>query len=142
MNHVYLPSSLQIFAKAVAKGHAFGRTATAVHAEYLHRRSYSSVYRKIYVKIVGKVLKNEARYISIACDQRTDRLYQTSRIPLLNFRVSVFIFVGSLDFTAKVSISKSMIHSQIHNIQCHTYCKQSLLADEDKRVYYYGTCLI
>ena len=42
-----------MFGKAVALGHAFGRTATALHAEYQRTRSNSSVHEYIYVKIVG-----------------------------------------------------------------------------------------
>ena len=100
--------SLQIFAKAVAKGHAFGKTATAVHAEYLRTRSYNSVYQKIYVKIVGKVLKNEAGNVALACLEKTYKLYQSNRIKLLNFRASIFIYVGTLDFYVSVG---SDIHS-------------------------------
>ena len=94
---------LQLFAKAVALGHAFGRNATAVHAEYLRRRSYSSVYQKIYVRIVGKVLKNEAGNVPLACLKRTYNLYQSTRVTLLHFEVSVFIYVGRLKFYIGVS---------------------------------------
>ena len=76
-----------------------------MHAEYLRRRSYSSVYQKIYVKIVGKVLKNEAGSVGLACLERTYRLYQSQRIKLLDFRFSIFIYVGTLDFYVQVGLN-------------------------------------
>ena len=106
-----LPPQLQIFAKAIASGYAFGFTATAAHAEYLRRRSHSSVYQKIYVKIVGKVLKNEAGNVPLACYRRTYNLYQTNRVTLIDVTASVFIYVGTLDFSITVSKRILWIHS-------------------------------
>ena len=94
----------QIFTKAIAEGHAFGETATAVHAEYLRTRSYRTVYQKIYVKIIGKVLMNEDGPAPLACLERTYKLYQTQRLQLFSFKFSVFIYVGSLDFYVSVSL--------------------------------------
>ena len=74
-----------------------------LHAEFLRRRNYSSVYQKIYVKIVGKVLKDEAGNVSLACFNRTYNLYQSSWLTLLDFEVSVFVYVASLDFNIRVS---------------------------------------
>ena len=102
-----------MFGKAVALGHAFGRTATALHAEYQRRRSYNSVYEKIYVKIVGRVLMNRARYVSLGCTTKTYNLYQSSRISLLNFKASIFIYAGWL--RAYIKVSKSNHASHIWN---------------------------
>ena len=124
----HLPSSLQVFAKAVATGHAFGFTATAAHAEYLHRRSYRSVYQKIYVKIVGKVLRNEAGNVPLACYRRTLNLYQTNRLTLIDRRISKFIYVGSLHFTIRVRNQYLRTQSFIAS------SRHSLLVEEDRCV--------
>ena len=94
---------LQIYAKALAQGHAFGRTATALHVEFLRRRSYTSVYQKIYVKVIGKVLKNEVGYVPLACIARTYSLYEIRWLTLFTYKTSIFIYVGTLDFTITVS---------------------------------------
>ena len=93
---------MQIFAKVVAKGHAFGRTATAVHIEFLRQRSYNSVYQKIYVKIVGQVLHNEYGSVSLACVTGSKSL-GSARINLFSSSFSVFIYVGFLRFYMSVS---------------------------------------
>ena len=94
---------LQIFAKALAQGHAFGKTATALDVEFLRRRNYTSVYQKIYVKVIGKVLKNEAGYVPLACIETTYSLYESRWLTLFTYKTSVFIYVGTLDFTITVS---------------------------------------
>lgn len=97
---------MQIFAKAVALGHAFGRNATALHLEYLRRRNYTSVYEKIYVKVLGKVLKDKAGNVSLACIIENYRLFESSWLTLFDFEASVFVYVGSLDVNLRVSKSK------------------------------------
>ena len=76
-----------------------------MHAEYLRTRSYSTVYQKIYVKIVGKVLENSAGSVPLACIEKTYNLYQSSRITLLDFRASIFIYVGTLDLYVQVGMT-------------------------------------
>ena len=62
------------------------------------------------MKIVGKTLKNEARYVPLACVDKTYNLYQSQRLTLLSFRYSVFIYVGTLNFYVSVSgIEVSMV---------------------------------
>ena len=100
---IYCLWYLQIFAKALAQGHAFGKTATALDVEFLRRRSYTSVYQKIYVKVIGKVLKNEAGYVPLACIETTYSLYKSSWLTLFPYKTSIFIYVGTLDFTITVS---------------------------------------
>ena len=94
---------IQIFAKALAQGHAFGRTATALEVEFLRRRNYTSVYQKCYAKVIGKVLKDEAGYVPLACIKWTKPLFQSSWLTLFYFEASVFIYVGTLDFDVRVS---------------------------------------
>ena len=95
-------SILQIFAKVVAKGHAFGWTATAVDIEFLRQRSYNSVYQKIYVKIVGQVLHNEYGSVPLACVGGSKSL-GSARINLFSFSYRIFIYVGFLRFYISVS---------------------------------------
>lgn len=90
-------SGYKLFAKAIAQGHAFGKTATALHAEFLRRRSGSSIYQKIYAKVVGKTLINEAGTLPLGCNSLTKNLLSTS-IKIFRFKYSVFIYVGTLDF--------------------------------------------
>lgn len=77
-----------------------------LHAEYLRIRNYASVYEKIYVKVVGKVLRNVAGNVPLACLKKAYNLFQSSRLTLFDFEASVFIYVGSLDFNLRVSEDK------------------------------------
>lgn len=95
----------KIFAKALVQGHAFGRTATALHVEFLRRRNYTSVYQKIYAKVIGKVLKDEAGYVPLACIKWTKTLFQSSWLTLFYFEASVFIYVGTLDFDVRLEVT-------------------------------------
>jgi hypothetical protein len=93
----------KIFGKAIAQGHAFGRTATAAHVEFLRQRTSStSAYQKIYVKVFTKVLKSTSGTVSLLCYKRTYNLYQSSRIRILDFSYSIFIYVGYLRFSVSV----------------------------------------
>ena len=105
-----------------------------MHAEYLRTRSYSTVYQKIYVKIVGKVLANSAGSVPLACIERTYNLYQSNRITLLNFRASIFIYVGTLDFYVQVRMTcaqKYHMHTHTHTHMQYTqginYCFTGVL---------------
>ncbi len=89
----------KLFGKVIAQGHAFGKTATALRAEFLRQRTGSSIYQKIYAKVVGKTLINEAGTVSAGCNSITKNLYSTT-IQIFKLRFSVFIYVGTLDFYA------------------------------------------
>lgn len=97
----------KLFGKVIAQGHAFGKTATALRAEFLRQRTGSSIYQKIYVKVVGKTLINEAGTLSAGCNTLTKNLYSTT-IKIFKLKFSVFIYVGTLDFyigmTAKLGL--------------------------------------
>ena len=110
----------KLFAKAVAQGHAFGKTATALRAEFLRRRSGSSIYQKIYAKVVGKTLINEAGYLPSGCNTLTKTLYQSS-IKLFYLKFSVFIYVGTLDFYVGL-YAKLSLHLKL------TFCETSVKA--------------
>ena len=97
----------KLFAKVIAKGYAFGKTATALRAEFLRQRTGNSIYQKIYAKVVGKTLINEAGTLPSGCNTLTKNLYSTT-IKIFRFKYSVFIYVGTLDFyigmTAKLGL--------------------------------------
>ena len=123
----------KLFAKAVAKGHAFGKTKTALHAEFLRRRSGSSLYQKIYAKVVGKVLINEAGYLPLKCSSTTKTLYST-QIKLFYFKYSVFIYVGTLDFYvgmyAKLSLHLKLTYCETNIKACATLIPRAALRAE------------
>ena len=99
----------KLFGKVIAQGHAFGRTSTALRAEFLRERTGNSIYQKIYAIVVGKTLVNDAGtlYIPSGCNTYTKNLYSSS-VRIFQFRYSVFIYVGTLDFyvgmTAKLGL--------------------------------------
>ena len=90
-------SGYKLFAKAIAQGYAFGKKATALHAEFLRRRTGFSIYQKIYAKVVGKILINQAGNLPSGCSTLTKNLY-SANIKIFRFKYSVFIYVGTLDF--------------------------------------------
>jgi hypothetical protein len=85
----------KVFAKAIAQGHAFGKTATAAHVEFSRTKTGSSPSQRIYVKVVGRVLKNEYSSSSI-CFRKNTNLYQSKRITVFCFSIRIFILVGFL----------------------------------------------
>jgi hypothetical protein len=93
----------KVFGKAIAQGHAFGRTATAADVEFLRERdSDSSVRQRIFVKIIGKVLKNEDGRMNLQCLRRDIPLLQPNRLTLLDFQYNVFLVVLNLNFRIRV----------------------------------------
>ena len=93
----------KLFAKAVARGHAFGKTVTALRAEFLRRRTGNNIYQKIYAKVVGKTLINEKGYLTAGCSSVTRNLFSTN-IRLFRLQFSVFIYVGTLDFYVTMNV--------------------------------------
>ncbi len=97
----------KLFGKVIAQGHAFGRTSTALRAEFLRERTGNSIYQKIYAIVVGKTLINNAGTLPSGCNTYTKNLYSSS-VRIFRFRYSVFIYVGTLDFyvgmTAQLSL--------------------------------------
>lgn len=87
----------KLFAKVITKGYAFGKSATALRAELLRRRTGNSIYQKIYAKVVGKTLINEASTLQPKCNSINKNLYSAD-IKIFKFKFSVFIYVGTLDF--------------------------------------------
>ena len=110
----------KLFAKAIAQGHAFGKTATALRAEFLRRRSGNSIYQKIYAKVVGKTLINEAGYLPFGCNSVTKTLYSTN-IKVFYLKFSVFIYVGTLDFYVGL-YAKLSLHLKL------SFCETSVKA--------------
>ena len=90
-------SRFKLFAKAVAKGHAFGHTVTALQAELLVQKDYNNWRGKIYLQVGGSVLLNfdQQRYARWTNDWP---LY-SSRYRILHFEFPIFIFVGFLRFS-------------------------------------------
>lgn len=126
-------SGYKLFAKAVAQGYAFGKTATAIRAEFLRRRSGSSIYQKIYARVVGKTLINEAGYLPSGCNSLTKTLY-SANIKLFRFQYSVFIYVGTLDFYigmyAKLSLYLKLSFCESSVKACATLIPRATLRAE------------
>ena len=103
----------KLFGRAVAKGHAFGRTKTAFDAQLLNVKNDNTRRLKMYANIVGHVLVDydsnsetrRKRQSSDPCISRQWPLY-SSRYTLLSFSHSIFIYVGILtigiDVTAEL----------------------------------------
>ena len=126
-------SGYKLFAKAIAQGYAFGKKATALHAEFLRRRSGSSIYQKIYAKVVGKTLINQAGSISSGCSKLTKNLYRAN-IKIFRFKYSVFIYVGTLDFYigmyAKLSLKLTLLYCETTVKVCATLIPAATLRAE------------
>ena len=92
---------LKLFEKAVAQGHTFGYTKTAVHAELLVEKYHNTWNVKIYCDVVGNVLinANEERLYSWTYKWP---LYDSGRYPILHFEHPIFIYVGYLTFSCGV----------------------------------------
>ena len=116
-------SGYKLFAKAVAQGYAFGKRATALRAEFLRRRSGSKVYQKIYAKVVGKTLINQAGYVKPLCSKLTRNLY-SANIRIFRFKFKVFIYVGTLSFHvnmhAKLSLNLRLSYCETTVRACAT----------------------
>ena len=67
----------------------------------------------ISVNIVGSVLMNRDSYVSLGCTTKTYNLYQSSRLSLLNFKASIFIYAGWL--RAYIAVRKDNHASHIWN---------------------------
>eukprot|EP00731_Ephydatia_muelleri_P019786 Em0012g611a len=98
------PSSYKLFAKGIARGYAFGHTATAFEALITSEKKpgASSISNRVYVSIVGKVLVDLSKQIP-TCKEWTYPLYTSPDYTLLNFKYSIFIYVGTLDFSIRLS---------------------------------------
>ncbi|KAL5489148.1 hypothetical protein EMCRGX_G018206 [Ephydatia muelleri] len=98
------PSSYKLFAKGIARGYAFGHTATAFEALITseNKPGASSISNRVYVSIVGKVLVDLSVQIP-TCKEWTYPLYTSPDYTLLNFKYSIFIYVGTLDFYVSLS---------------------------------------
>ena len=110
------PTSYKLFAKGIARGYAYGYTATAFEALILseYKPGASSISNKFYVSIVGIVLADYSKEIP-TCKTWTYSRNGTSlskEYTLLSFTYSIFIYVGTLDFsmslTAKLGVDASL----------------------------------
>ncbi len=97
-------SHFKLFAKAAAKGYAFGRSATAFHAELQILKENTNWRTKLYAQIIGRVLVN--------CDHRYSGptwvyeclLYSSPKYTLISFEYPIFIIVGILRFNVGVYV--------------------------------------
>ena len=110
------PTSYKLFAKGTARGYAYGYTATAFEALILseYKPGTSSISNKFYVSIVGIVLADYSKEIP-TCKTWTYSRNGTSlskEYTLLSFTYSIFIYVGTLDFsmslTANLGVDASL----------------------------------
>ena len=104
----------KLFGRAVAKGYAFGRSATGLDAQILIEKKDNTVRSKLYARVVGHVLVNSDELRNIQSNNRSPQssncfpkdwpLYRSSRFTLLSFSTSTFIYVGLLRFSVKVTV--------------------------------------
>ncbi len=97
-------SHFKLFAKAAAKGYAFGRSATAFHAEVLVLKENTNWRAKLYAQIVGRVLANGDRSYSSPTWRYEWPLYSSPKYTLISFEYPIFIFVGILRFNVGVYV--------------------------------------
>ncbi len=94
-------SHFKLFGKAVAKGNAFGRSATALDAELLIEKENTEWHAKLYALVAGHVLVNYDQRVSLTWSYDWP-LYDSSRYTIINFEYPIFIYVGTLRFTIGV----------------------------------------
>ena len=99
----------KMFGRAVAKGYAFGRSATGLDAQLLAEKRNDNRHFKLYGNVIGHVLINideqidTVRRASSSCTSRNWPLRRSSRYTLLSFSYGVFILVGVLRFGVTVT---------------------------------------
>lgn len=94
-------SHFKLFGKAVVKGNAFGRSATALDAELLIKKEDTEWHGNLNALIAGEVLVNYDRQASLTWTYDWP-LYDSSRYTIISFEYPIFIYVGTLDFTIGV----------------------------------------
>eukprot|EP00731_Ephydatia_muelleri_P006289 Em0003g537a len=103
------PSSFKLFAKGVARAHAFKYSKTVFEALLLSEKKPGEDYisNNLYVNIAGKVLIDYQKQIP-TCRSWTNPLYHSPTYTLFKVSTSVFIYVGLLSFevslTARLNI--------------------------------------
>ncbi|KAL5502491.1 hypothetical protein EMCRGX_G009276 [Ephydatia muelleri] len=103
------PSSFKLFAKGVARAHAFKYSKTVFEALLLSEKKPGEDYisNNLYVNIAGKVLIDYQKQIP-TCRSWTNPLYHSPTCTLFKVSTSVFIYVGLLSFevslTARLNI--------------------------------------
>ena len=97
-------ANYKMFGRAVAKGYAFGHSATGVDAQILNEKRSNRIRLKLYARVVRHVLVNvDQTWTTRYCVSRDWPLYRSSRYTLLSFSKKVFIYVGFLTFGLRVT---------------------------------------
>lgn len=93
----------KLFGKAVARGNLFSRSTMLAQAEVRFQKDSTRLRAKLYARIGGTVLVNRDynRDFSTCCLSETQPLHR-SRYNVISFTHSVFIYVGTLDFNARL----------------------------------------
>ena len=93
------PTTYKLFAKGIARAHAYGYSKTVFEALLLseNKSGGDHIYNKLYVTIVGKVLVDYQKQIP-TCRSWTYPLYRSPTYTLVKLSSSVFIYVGLLRF--------------------------------------------
>jgi len=91
----------KLFGKAVARGNLFSRSTTLAQAEVLLQKDSTRLRAKLYARIGGTVLVNRdySQDFSTCCLSE-NRPLRSSRYNVISYTHSIFIYVGTLDFTA------------------------------------------
>ena len=91
----------KLFGKLVARGKLFRYTRTLAQAEVRFQKDSTRLRAKLYARIGGTVLVNRdySRDFSTCCLSETRPLH-SSRYNVISYTHSIFIYVGTLDFTA------------------------------------------
>lgn len=99
------PNNYKLFAGGVARGYAFGHTATAFDAQLLseNRQGAKNIVNRLYISIIGKVLVYKSDEIP-TCKDWNYPLYNSPDYTLFRFEYSIFIYVGTVDFTIGLSV--------------------------------------
>ena len=99
--------NFKVFAKAAAKGNLFSRSATIAEAsaEILYKNDAFRL--KLYSRILGIVLLNREHTTTSCCLRQTFPLY-SSRYRIIDFLYSVYVYVTSISFFAKLNTRLSV----------------------------------
>ena len=98
------PSSFKLYAKGIARVYVYGKTATVFEALIYseNKPRGSSISNRVYISIVGKVLKDISKEIP-TCKSWTFPLFNSGDYPLLDLKYSIFVYAGTLDFSISLT---------------------------------------
>ena len=95
----------KLFGHAVAKANCYDRSLTFLDFLVLREKTASSTVSKLYAQVLGVTLKNiNRREDSSVCKGFEEPLYEGKEYTIFEFKYSIFIVVGTLNFGLKATV--------------------------------------